>query len=173
MFSYFIAWVALQKYSYVFRSEKYRLSLPWFWSLLVTALIFTLSGALGSRANSLALVNWLLSLRPFKMHIEPALLHGYFRKSCHVLIYSALYLFWFRTLLVTTGLPRLRAAMYALGFCLLVGLFDEIHQSMVMGREGKVQDLALDLGAAGLVALVAQFFKFTAKSRTLRSPNRA
>ena len=47
MFSFFIAWVALQKYSYVFRSEKYRLSFPWFLSLSVTALIFALSGALG------------------------------------------------------------------------------------------------------------------------------
>jgi VanZ family protein len=38
------------------------------------------------------------------------------------------------------------------------GLFDEIYQSMVAGREGKVQDLALDLGAAVLMALVAQLF---------------
>jgi hypothetical protein len=92
MFSFFIAWVALQKYLYVFRSEKYRLSFPWFFSLLVTASIFTLSGALTSGTNSLALVNWLLSLWPFKINIDPPLLSSWLRKIWHILIYSALYL---------------------------------------------------------------------------------
>jgi len=63
--------------------------------------------------------------------------------------------------------------MYALVLCLLVGLFDEIHQSMVPGREGKVQDLALDLGAAGLMALANQIFGFAVKRRTWRSPSSA
>ena len=88
----------------------------------------------------------------------------------HILIYGALYLVWFRALLVTTSLTHFRAAVYSFGLCLLVGLVDEIHQSMVPGREGKVQDLALDLGAAELMALVAQFFGFGVKRRTLRSP---
>jgi VanZ family protein len=173
MFSFFIAWVALKKYSYVFHSEKYRLSLPWFLSIMVTSLIFTLSGAFASGTNSLTLVNRLLSLWPFKINIEPAMLNGCLRKIWHILIYSALYLVWFRALLVTTSLTSFRATVYALGLCLLVGLFDEIHQSLVPGREGKVQDLALDLGAAGLMALVVQFFGFTAKKRTLRSPSSA
>jgi VanZ family protein len=173
MFSFFIAWVALKKYSQVFRSEKYRLSLPWFLSLMVTALIFTLSGALPSGTNSLALVNGLLALWPVKINIEPALLNGGLRKMWHVLIYSALYLVWFRALLIATSLTPFRAAVYSLGLCLLVGLFDEIHQSMVPGREGKVQDLALDLGAAGLMALVTQFFGFATKRGTLRSPSSA
>jgi VanZ family protein len=53
------------------------------------------------------------------------------------------------------------------------GHFDEIYQSMVAGREGKVQDLALDLGAAVLMALVAQLFGFAVKRRILWSPSSA
>jgi VanZ family protein len=168
MFSFFIAWVALQKYSYVFRSGKYRLSLPWFLSLLVTALIFTLSGPLASGTNSLALMNWLLSLWPFKINFEPAILNGCLRKMWHVLIYSALYLFWFRALLVTTSLSRLRVAMYAFGLCLLVAIVDESHQSMVPGRHGQAQDVTLDLGAAGLMALLAEVYEFAVRRGNLR-----
>jgi VanZ family protein len=167
MFSFFIAWVALQKYSYIFRSEKYRLSCPWFLSVLLTALIVTLSGAWASGTHSLALVNLLLSLWPFKINIEPALLNGCLRKMWHILIYSALYLVWFRALFITTSLTSFGAAVYSLGLCLLVGLFDEIHQSMVPGREGQIQDLALDLGAAGLMALATQIFGFVVRRGNL------
>jgi VanZ family protein len=53
--------------------------------------------------------------------------------------------------------------MYALGLCLLVALVDESLRSMVPGREGRVQDVALDLGAAGLMALLAKIYTLAVK----------
>lgn len=170
IFSFFIAWLAWQKYTLVFRSEKYRLSIYWLLALMVTALIFFLSGGLASGTNTEILVNWWLSLLPFKMTIDPSLLNAYLRKGWHVLIYSTLFLVWFRVLLRAIRVRPIGAAAYSVGLCLLVALFDEGHQSMVPGRYGHIQDVALDLGAALIVALIALFCGFAVKGRTLRVP---
>jgi VanZ family protein len=172
IFSFFITWLALQKYTVMFRSEKYRLSFYWLLPLLVTALIFFLSGGLASWTNTQILVNWLLSLLPFKMTIDPSLLNAYLRKGWHILIYSTLFLVWFRTLLRAIRLRPIGAAAYSLGLCLLVALFDEGHQLMVPGRGGQIHDVALDLGAALIVALIALLCGFVVQGRTLRMPGR-
>lgn len=53
------------------------------------------------------------------------------------------------------GLPRISAAMYAIGVATLYGLIDEFHQSFVPGRHAGPEDLVLDfVGATFAVVLL-------------------
>jgi VanZ family protein len=170
--TFFITYIAWQKYSFIFRSENYSLSFPWLGSISVTALILTLSGVVASYTNSLILVNGLLSLLPFKINMEPARLNFFLRKTWHVLIYSTLYLVWFKALLVTTNLPRRWVTICSLGLCLLVAVIDESCQTMAPGRYGQVRDVFLDMGVVSLLALLAHAYDYVARRRIQRSPTR-
>ncbi len=52
------------------------------------------------------------------------------------------------------GLPRITAAMYAIGVATLYGLIDEFHQSFVSGRHAGPEDLVLDFVGASFAVMV-------------------
>jgi VanZ family protein len=78
--------------------------------------------------------------------------NGYLRKAGHVIVYGSLYWLWFRAFLGSSS--RFGSAiLWSLGFCLLIAVMDEGHQALLTSRQGRIMDIALDFGAAALVAL--------------------
>jgi VanZ family protein len=170
LFIYFFTFVVFQKCYRLFQSEKYLLSYSWIVSLFITALLFALSGDAAGSKNTLPLVNWVLTLLPLKITIDPALINYYMRKSWHIFIYCVLYVVWFKTILLNKNGSRLKAAVFALGFCLLVASIDEWHQSLFPSRMGQIQDVVLDLSAAVLMALVTLTYGSLLKAHISRKP---
>jgi VanZ family protein len=72
------------------------------------------------------------------------------RKGAHLVEYGVLSLLVFHALLAG-GSVRRRALGGAFLFAFLYAASDEIHQSFVPGRYGKVRDVALDVLGAALV----------------------
>lgn len=80
-----------------------------------------------------------------------------FRKFAHLFVYGVLAYFIARAL---TGMGWGARRVLTVGFflCALYAASDELHQSFVIGRYGKVRDVALDsLGAALVLSLYARF----------------
>ncbi|MBL0059508.1 MAG: VanZ family protein [Elusimicrobia bacterium] len=79
-----------------------------------------------------------------------------FRKAAHLTEYGILAFLLARALSGRGWSPR-RIFATGLLFCVLFAASDEIHQSFVPGRFGKVRDVALDsLGAALVLSLDAR-----------------
>lgn len=125
--------------------------------MLLTAGILALSGELGSTAHTKKLLGWLFSWLPLPWPPQTDETHGYLRKLGHVTAYGSLYWLWFRALKAHLS-PRLKTAiLVSLSLCLLIALADEGHQSLIGSRQGVLQDVALDFGAAALAALALSF----------------
>ncbi|MBK8871752.1 MAG: VanZ family protein [Elusimicrobia bacterium] len=78
------------------------------------------------------------------------------RKLAHLVEYGVLAYFVARAL---TGMGWAIRRVWAVGLlaCVLYAISDEVHQSFVPGRFGKVRDVALDsLGAALVISLYAR-----------------
>ncbi len=76
-----------------------------------------------------------------------------FRKLAHLFVYGVLAFFLARAL-AEKGWPAGKIVIVGLVVCFLYAVSDEIHQSFVPGRFGKVRDVALDtLGAALVLSL--------------------
>lgn len=72
-------------------------------------------------------------------------------KSLHLFEYAVLFFLWARTLV----LLKIKNPFYwALFFTFAYGLSDELHQSFINGREGKLLDAFVD-GLGGLLAWIA------------------
>src|SRR3989339_1225220 len=69
-------------------------------------------------------------------------------KSLHLIEYGTLFLLWLRFLFLS-GMKK--PYLLALFFTFAYGLSDELHQSFVTGREGKLFDACVD-GLGGLIA---------------------
>lgn len=101
---------------------------PWlYWlpALALMTLIFMLSSQSGLRVSEDAAVE-----RPIRV-------------SAHLVVYgtlAALFLF----ALARGGRPSRRHVTIAFGLALLYGASDELHQSFVPGRAGRVDDLVVD-----------------------------
>jgi VanZ family protein len=79
-----------------------------------------------------------------------------FRKAAHLVEYGVLACFLARALAGQGSRPR-RVLGIGLFVCVLFAASDELHQSFVPGRYGKVRDVALDsLGAALVLSLYAR-----------------
>lgn len=133
------------------------LLLYWFPPLLWTAAILTLSGDLGSYRNTLGLLEGLLSWLPLTAAAIEAL-NSYLRKAGHAVAYGSLYFLWFRAFRGQRGFGPGRAFLWSLALCLLLAVMDEGHQSFLASRTGSFRDVALDLGGAGLGALLSLAF---------------
>ena len=81
-------------------------------------------------------------------------------KSLHLVEYAILFFLWARTLV----LLKINNPFYlALFFTFAYGLSDELHQSFINGREGKLLDAFVD-GLGGILAWIAiKKFRFINK----------
>jgi VanZ family protein len=126
----------------------------WLPPVVWVAAILEMSGTLRAAGNTLPVLKWLLSWFP---PLDPKTvtdIHFYVRKTGHVTAYGILYFLWFRALRADARLGAWRSFLAAMGICLLVAALDEAHQSLFRSRGGSVWDVALDLSASGLVALL-------------------
>ena len=96
-----------------------------------------------------SLIFW-LSSRPDSGGAPSELPELMFRKLAHVVEYAVLAFLTARAL-ANGGRPPRRVLWGAFVFCALFAVSDEIHQTFVPGRYGKVRDVALDVGGASLV----------------------
>jgi len=122
--------------------------LPWIPVLAVMALVFVLSSQSGLKVSE-----------------DPAV-DKPFRVSGHLLAYAVLAgtslvaLSWGRQ-------PRLRDAAIALGISVLFGLSDELHQSFVPDRTGRIDDVITDtVGALIGIGLAWVALTISARKRT-------
>ena len=91
-----------------------------------------------------------------------------FRKFAHLFVYGVLAYFIARAL---TGIGWGARRVLIVGFflCALYAASDELHQSFVPGRFGKVRDVALDsLGSALVLSLYARL-RFTPPKMLIES----
>jgi VanZ family protein len=74
-----------------------------------------------------------------------------FFKTLHVLEYAVLYVLFFRAVMNTYPKEK-RFRWYVAAFCLTVlyALTDEIHQTFIPTREGRLRDVIIDAGGAGI-----------------------
>jgi VanZ family protein len=116
----------------------------WLPPALWCAGVLVLSGDWGSAQNTLGLVQWLLSWIPALSPAQIEVIHGYCRKSAHVLGYGVLCFLWFRAFQGNLGYRAKRAALWSLGLSLVVALVDEGHQSFLQSRTASLRDVGLD-----------------------------
>lgn len=110
----------------------------------VTQTLFRLSRSAGARLS--------------RQEIETAA--WFLRKAAHPIVYGILALLMVRYLAarLTPRVipPPLRLYLAAFAFAVIVGVADELHQSIVPDRGGSAVDVLLDAGGAAL-ALLAHF----------------
>ncbi len=121
--------------------------------LLAGMMVFITSSASFGAGHTQGLAHWLHRFWPLN-RLGFDFFHLMLRKGFHVISYGILYFLWFRPLYFLRGSSMRGAALRGLGLCLLVGIGDEIAQSLSPGRQGQVSDVILDLAAASLAALV-------------------
>ena len=127
--------------------------------------VLSLSGDVGSDTNTRHLLQWLLS---WLVALQPAqvdLINFCLRKTGHASAYGLMYFLWFRAFRGYADYGPWRACLWALGFCLLFSSADEWRQWFCDSRSGCVNDVLLDMSAAGLAALIT-FFVWTPGAKT-------
>lgn len=73
-----------------------------------------------------------------------------FFKTIHLIEYSILFLFVNRSLSLTWHLPTRKTRIFALLAVFLYGVSDELHQTFVPTREGKLRDAIIDTFGGGI-----------------------
>jgi VanZ family protein len=123
---------------------------PLLWGLAV----LSMSGNMGSGANTRYVLQWLLSwfvaLKPAQLN----LINFYVRKTGHLLAYGFMYFLWFRALRQHADYGPRRAFFWALGFCLIFASMDEGHQGFYSVRGSSIHDVILDMSGASLAGLI-------------------
>lgn len=112
----------------------------WYWLpvLLWVSGIYLLSAQSGLRVSA---VNW----QDF-----------YLRKLAHIFEYFVLCFLVFRGFHYGSGLNRPKSLILAFIFALIYAVTDELHQSFVSDRQGRVRDILIDsLGIFSAVWLLA------------------
>lgn len=88
------------------------------------------------------------------------------RKAAHMTIYGVLAFFAFLSAISYKTLPLYIRLSISYAFCLIYAASDEIHQSFVPGRAGRVSDVIVDLiGVTVSTTLMLYVFKKTALKR--------
>jgi VanZ family protein len=132
--------------------------LYWLPPLLWMTAILVSSGDWGATRNTEGLLQWLLSWLPFHIPAPVEVIHYFLRIMAHMLAYGVQYFLWFRALQVHLGGGLKKSLLWALGLCFILALMDEGHQSLVASRQGRVQDVALDLVGIILAAILLAAF---------------
>ncbi len=83
--------------------------------------------------------------------VEQSLYDFILFKILHMIEYAFLYYLWFRALSQTTKMPKKTVLSLALIATLFYAATDEIHQSFVPTREGKLRDVFIDF--AGIMII--------------------
>jgi VanZ family protein len=96
---------------------------------------------------------WLISWFTIPSAAELMVITLYARKFGHVFFYGIQFFLWFRAIQGYWDMERRSAALYALGFCLILAMVDEGRQSFYPSRGASLWDVSLDMGGAGLAAL--------------------
>jgi VanZ family protein len=134
--------------------------------------VLSLSGDMGSEANTQRLLQWLLS---WVVALEPAQLNTVnadLRKTGHVLAYGFLGFLWFRAFLGQARYGPWRSCIWSLGICLGFALLDEGHQWFCSSRGASLWDVLLDMSGVSLAVVLAGAF-WTPGSRTAAAVLRA
>lgn len=122
-------------------------SLIWYWAppFLLMVTIFMLSSRQNIGVSSEESVNFILF------------------KTLHIIEYAVLYFLLFRALLKTTPLQKnpQRAMVWAAVLAVLYGISDEIHQTFVPTRTGKLRDVFIDIiGISLMVMYTKRYIQF-------------
>lgn len=85
------------------------------------------------------------------------------RKLAHFLIYTALGIFAFLTMVSYRGLKLKVRVFISLAFCLFYAVSDELHQLLSAGRSCELRDVLIDFAGAfigvGVSFLIVRFIK--------------
>ena len=130
----------------------------WLPPLVWGVAILAFSGNLGSFQSTQGWLKWLVS---WVAPLSPAqfeTVHEFLRKLGHLLAYGVLSFLWFRVFQGHLRWGLRRSLLGALLLCLIVASVDEGYQSWCPARSGSLWDVALDMGAAGLGALLTATF---------------
>ena len=76
------------------------------------------------------------------------------KKSFHFVEYFILFLFTFRALKNTTHLSIKKIYFYSILFIIIYAATDELHQTLVPTREGKLRDVIIDTFGGSFAALI-------------------
>ncbi len=91
---------------------------------------------------------------------EKRILNFLFFKTLHVLEYALLYFLTFRAL-NTLGLEKKKTQLFAFVISFVYAISDELHQTFVPTREGKLRDIFIDLGGIYLMYIyIKKNFEF-------------
>ena len=85
--------------------------------------------------------------------------HNVIRKSAHAGLYFVLGILVINSIM-HTGLKGFKAYFYALLFCIVYALTDEVHQTFVAGRSGQVSDILIDTAGAIVGISMCWIYKF-------------
>lgn len=122
-------------------------SIIWYWAppLILMVTIFLLSSRQNIGVSSEESVNFILF------------------KTLHIIEYAVLYFLLFRALFKTTSLQKnpQRAMIWAAILAVLYGISDEVHQTFVPTRTGKIQDVFIDIiGISLMVMYTKRYIQF-------------
>ncbi|MFA9289250.1 MAG: VanZ family protein [Weeksellaceae bacterium] len=99
----------------------------WLPPLAVMAVIFALSSRQRIQVSEVDTVNFMVF------------------KSLHMVEYAVLFFLWFRALYQRLGKAQImKAYALAITISILYGALDELHQTFVPTREGKLRDVVID-----------------------------
>jgi VanZ family protein len=91
------------------------------------------------------------------------------RKGAHVVEYFVLTLLSFQVLFMVHCTPMKKALIGAAGFALLYAFSDEIHQLFVIGREGKISDIGIDIIGIAIASLfLLMLYKRTSRRTSIQ-----
>jgi VanZ family protein len=99
-----------------------------------------------------ALIIYFLSSQQVLPALSLSVIDFVLKKTAHIFVYAILYI------LIIKGFTKLNYPFEKIWFnalliCLLYAIFDEIHQSTVIGRTATVTDVGFDFLGASVVAL--------------------
>ena len=89
-------------------------------------------------------------------------------KLVHLFEYSVLYLLFYWSLIDDFWGLNGKAVLISIGFVTFYGGFDEYHQTLIPGRNGRYQDVFVDF-LGGLLGLVLWFFLRQRKQQKLKN----
>lgn len=134
----------------------------------VTIFYFSHQVADDSSVQSSRVVNFICNIIPILRNFE-GILTTIVRKIAHFSIYAMLGLLTTNLMLTIENEKMNKRALYALAFCFIYAISDEIHQTFIPGRSGEIRDILIDTSGAlvGILLVVA----VTTITRKIKSKN--
>jgi VanZ family protein len=137
----------------------------WLPPLVWSGVILIMSGDLGSAVNTWVLIAQLQKYFLFLQFLPTSELNHIVRVAGHILAYALLMAFWLRAFRWQWPTHPIRAILLSLAMTCLVGVLDEVRQSLYPSRTGKSSDVLLDMSGALIAALVLSFYLFRSRAK--------